>query len=240
MGNYTKKTECPEPIKDLIKSVNALPSDPAETWDSFQEAFEDAAMAKKEDKKVLKIGNVESLKKASKTYAELFKSFFNKEIADYCFADDRFLIGGVEKKFEIILESQFLFNLIASINDESAKLQQSKNKIKQSDTIKQYEKDGFTAFQNLSWQSANSSGWMINEKGFIKPRFGYLHKILLENDISFYRIKKCPVCLRIYWSKNLNSLTCGERDCAYTRYNKANKKEKFPSRVIKENGNIQA
>jgi hypothetical protein len=58
----------------------------------------------------------------------------------------------------------------------------------------------------------------IDDDGCIRPKHSGISQIFVRHTVECVRIRRCPVCEKIFWAEKVIAKTCGEKNCAAAWY----------------------
>ncbi len=202
---------CPESLGRIIEGVNNLPVDIEEIQKRLVELAKEVINSDYESV----LANIESYR------AEIVKLKLKKQVLDYLIGEmpGAIILGLVAQNFNELILAEPVLQGIAEINQEE-KEQYGKNAFSRTPHNLIY---SALAFNQGLGGIRFSATLKLSGGSFIRPNLSGLPLVFESENIPPERIRKCPVCQKIFWAKRIESPACSKHVSAFNSRKTRNK-----------------
>lgn len=213
MGNYKSITKCPDDLREMIELINLLKYENIETlrYPIIQ---------------LLEMALLPELRNSFNLYKPKVREYFQSERLFNYLADSMTKMMSDDSKGSKLFgngyRTQFTFPKFTNLLIGSEILRSVGERNQALIRMNEISLLKTTPFDlDLQTYKYDATDFFLgrlvsDEAGNLRPQFPEIINLFLENDISYYRIRICPVCDEVFWARRINSQSCGTKNCAPT------------------------
>ena len=249
-----KLSKPPEELQKMFDYINLLP-DKDETQ-SILEKLNDLLSSYADDDGVIQ----QDYSEDGYNYAETVSDLLGQTIVAFLFSDLSFYdYFRANNRLNRLFAMRDIFHSIAEKNNHFRTNESSIRDfaegatfVKNSDKYKNLSKEGKESLELVVEEKITETKiklikhlgsikhfyvhtrFTVNSDGNIKPEENEFTSLFNKYDVSFERIRICPICSSVFWAKRIESSTCSNRKCSNNFHQRKRRIKDYEERLVEE------